>query len=103
MPQQGPETLSASECISRNLAVVTPIDEARFIHILDQHFFDLLAAQKLRARAETRKYEEMYNYAMKAIKAGASVEPGLHEARIVTIHARAKRMPATQFEKLIFT
>lgn len=70
-------------CIRKELSRVTSIE--RLPKTLDQEFLTELWLQKRRAAIEAARYREMLNEAVRAIRAGAVVGPGLHEFRLIEI------------------
>lgn len=101
MSQPGDVSISPLECIVRNLAAVTPIDQARIVHKLDQDFLAELWLQKRRAELEMKRYEEMAAFAMRAIRSGASIEVGLHTVRVVEVVRKPHYVRGSKFSRLV--
>ena len=73
------------EKVIRDLAKVRSIDSARLPQLLDQDFLAELWLQKRSCAIEARRYRGLVKQAVAAIRAGAEIEPGLHEIRIVEV------------------
>jgi len=100
MSEPGDE-LNPLECTFRNLAAVTDIDRARITHALSQEFLADLWLQKRKAAIEAGRYRELEEFALKALRSGAVVEPGLHNVRIVEGVRKAHRVRGSRFSRLI--
>lgn len=75
--------------------------EGRFVHTIYQEDIEELLRRSVLFDDARDRYLQMRDYLKAALRAGARVEPGLHEARLEMMNREEYRVKSLLVEKLV--